>query len=329
MSMVDVFFSYSSKDRPRVQPVRDALVNRGFAVFWDQEIPASTDWDTWIRQRLHESKCAVVVWSFNSVTSDNVRHEAFIAKQQNKIVPILLDSLSADLFPMGFYAVQAANLTGWSGALEDSEWLKLLNEIESKLTPSWMKRTLDTLDAELVGERARRETAERRDRTLRERIAKEAEARQQLRVELDDALQRGEELDGLLKTEREQRQLAEARSIELVTEISARDVRQQSIEKDLGEARRVIETLQQQITAVPKSQKAQVLSPTKSAVQDVPVDLGKTASRTEPLLASQQSDAVFEERWKEWETRPKSTPWPLYFLGVAAVVLILVMMMSR
>src|SRR5262249_23345020 len=72
--MADIFFSYSSKDRSRVTPIRDALVSRGFSVFWDQQVPANSDWDSWIRQRLNESKCAVVIWSSNSISSDNVRH---------------------------------------------------------------------------------------------------------------------------------------------------------------------------------------------------------------------------------------------------------------
>jgi TIR domain len=37
--VTDIFFSYSSKDRERVRPVRDALVAQGFEVFWDQEVP--------------------------------------------------------------------------------------------------------------------------------------------------------------------------------------------------------------------------------------------------------------------------------------------------
>jgi hypothetical protein len=188
--MVDIFLSYSSKDRERAQPVRDALVNRGFLVFWDQEVPTGTDWDSWIRQHLGESKCTIVLWSVNSILSDNVRHEAIIARQLNKIVPILLDPIPADQFPMGLYSVQAANLCTWKGEVEAVEWLKVQDQVESKLTPAWIRRTLDSLEGELVAERSRRETAERRDRTFREQIAKEAEARQQLRAELDQALDR-------------------------------------------------------------------------------------------------------------------------------------------
>jgi hypothetical protein len=226
--MADIFFSYSSKDRDRVQPVHDALVNRGFAVFWDQEIPASTDWDSWIRHHLNESKCALVVWSANSVASDNVRHEAFIAKQQNKLVPILIDSIAADQFPMGLYAVQAANLTNWIGDLDDREWLKLITEVESRLMPRWVRGTLDAFEAELVSERARRDTAERRDRTLRDQIARGAEAQQNLRAELDQALHQVDDLRALANTESARHQAAAARLMELNKDIANGDERRRT-----------------------------------------------------------------------------------------------------
>src|SRR5215467_4603831 len=107
--MTDIFFSYRSDDRERVRPVRDAFAALGFDVFWDQEVPAGVDWDTWIRRHLAQAKCAIVFWSTTSVTSDNVRHEATIARQQNKLIPVLLAALTAEHFPMGLYAQQAAN----------------------------------------------------------------------------------------------------------------------------------------------------------------------------------------------------------------------------
>jgi hypothetical protein len=185
--MTDIFFSYSSKDRERVRPVRDALVAQGFDVFWDQTVPAGTDWDRWIRQHLNDAKCAIVFWSAHSVASDNVRHEAAVAKQQGKFLPVLLDALTADQFPMGLYATQAVHLATWTGSTVDGEWEKLKGEVEARLTPLWVRRMIDGLEAELVSERARRESAERRDKTLREQIVKEAHARQDLARELEHA----------------------------------------------------------------------------------------------------------------------------------------------
>src|SRR5262249_41224026 len=133
--MTDIFFSYSSADRERVRPIRDALAEQGFEVFWDQEVPAGKDWDTWIRQHLAKSKCAMVVWSATSVSSDNVRHEATVAKQHGELVSVLLEPLTAKEFPMGLYAQQAANLSGWSGDYSQDEWRKFRREFEAKLTP--------------------------------------------------------------------------------------------------------------------------------------------------------------------------------------------------
>src|SRR5215813_1049087 len=197
--MTDIFFSYSSADRERVRPIRDALVAQGFEVFWDQQVPAGTDWDTWIRQHLTKSKCAMAFWSATSVSSDNVRHEATVAKQQGKLISVLLEPLTAEQFPMGLYAQQAANLSGWSGDYSHDEWRKFRREFEAKLTPLWVRRQIDEIEAELVGERTRREGAERRDRTMQAQIAKEVEVQQVLKRERDDALDEVAALKGTVE----------------------------------------------------------------------------------------------------------------------------------
>jgi hypothetical protein len=186
--MTDIFFSYSSADRERVRPIRDALAAQGFEVFWDQQVPAGMDWDTWIRQHLIKSKCAMAFWSATSVSSDNVRHEAMVAKQQGKLISVLLEPLTAEQFPMGLYAQQAANLSGWSGDYDNDQWRKFRREFEAKLTPLWVRRQIDEIEAELVGERTRREGAERRDRTMQAQISKEVEVQQVLKRERDDAV---------------------------------------------------------------------------------------------------------------------------------------------
>jgi hypothetical protein len=133
-------------------------------------------------------------WSATSVSSDNVRHEATVAKQQGKLISVLLEPLTAEQFPMGLYAQQAANLSDWSGDYSHHEWRKFRHEFEAKLTPLWVRRQIDELEAELVGERSRREGAERRDRTLQAQIAKEAEVQQYLKEERDIALDEVEAL---------------------------------------------------------------------------------------------------------------------------------------
>ena len=115
--MADIFLLYSSKDRARIQGLRDALVNCGFTLFWDQEIPATTDWDSWICQHLNESKCAVVVWSAIQSSLTTCATKRLSRSSRTSSFRYLLDSIAADRFPMGLYAMQAADLTSWAGDL--------------------------------------------------------------------------------------------------------------------------------------------------------------------------------------------------------------------
>lgn len=210
--MTDIFFSYSSADRERVRPIRNALTEYGFEVFWDQQVPSGMDWDSWIRQHLAKSKCVMAFWSARSVSSDNVRHEATVAKQQGKLISVLLEPLTAEQFPLGFYVQQAANLSDWRGDYSHDEWRKFRREFEAKLTPSWVRRQVDEIEAELVGERTRREGAERRDRTMQAQIAKEVEAQQALKRERDDALDEVAKLNATIEHLTEAR--AEAAALE-------------------------------------------------------------------------------------------------------------------
>ena len=187
--MADIFFSYRSVDRDRVRLVRDALTAHGFDVFWDQAVPSGVDWDTWIRQHLAQAKCTLVFWSLASVASDNVRHEATVAKMQGKLIQVLLDPLTPDQFPMGLYSQQGVNLSGWAGNVEHEEWRKAIVEIESKLTPAWAQRQLYDMDAALTAERARRENAEHRVRALQTQINKEVTTQDDLRRERDNAVE--------------------------------------------------------------------------------------------------------------------------------------------
>lgn len=187
--MTDIFLSYSSMDLSRVRPIRDGLAEHGFDVFWDQKLPTGKDWDAWIRQHLTAAKCALVVWSKNSVTSRNVRHEATIADGQGKLLAVLIDDLRPEEFPMGLYVSQCAKLDRWSGDTNDDAWRNFRDEVEAKLTPRWVKESIDRIEVRLVAEQARREAAEKRNKTFRDQIEKEAHTQAELKHELEEALQ--------------------------------------------------------------------------------------------------------------------------------------------
>jgi septal ring factor EnvC (AmiA/AmiB activator) len=115
---------------------------------------------------------------------------------------------------MGLYAQQAANLSGWSGDYSHDEWRKFRREFEAKLTPLWVRRQIDEIEAELVGERTRREGAERRDRTMQAQIAKEVEVQQALKRERDDAVDEAAKLKAMVGELTQARKGAEAKQAE-------------------------------------------------------------------------------------------------------------------
>lgn len=130
--MADIFISYSSKDRDVAERVRSALVESGYDVFWDQEIPAGTDWDSWIRERLTTSRLAIVLWSKASVASPNVRHEAIIARDAGGLLPLMVDELAPTDFPMGLFLVQALKI-GRSAREFEAARPKMLAEVGARI----------------------------------------------------------------------------------------------------------------------------------------------------------------------------------------------------
>jgi hypothetical protein len=134
--MTDVFLSYTSKDRPLAQRIEAALGRQGLRVFWDQEVPPGRDWDEWIRAKLTEARLVVVLWTKASVASPNVRHEAMIARDAKKLVPVLAEDLRPSDFPMGLYMVQALKLDGWSGDTADPRFVRLEAEVLARLGQS-------------------------------------------------------------------------------------------------------------------------------------------------------------------------------------------------
>ena len=108
--MSDIFISYSSKDRDAAERVHDALTEAGYDVFWDREVPPGQDWDSWIRGELNAARLVIVLWTRAGVASPNVRHEAIIAREAGKLLPVIAEDLKPSDFPMGLFHVQTLDL---------------------------------------------------------------------------------------------------------------------------------------------------------------------------------------------------------------------------
>ena len=136
--MSDIFVSYSSEDRPSVEPLARALEAEGFSVWWDRHIPPGTTWDKVIESALDEAKCVVVVWTRTSVESDWVRNEAGEGRKRKNLIPVLLENVT---IPLAFRRVQTLSLTDWEGTVPNEGFSKLVDGITRMLGQPATTRT--------------------------------------------------------------------------------------------------------------------------------------------------------------------------------------------
>lgn len=128
--MADVFISYASEDRNRVRPLADALQQRGFKVWWDRSLAAGQDYTAIIERELKNAKAVIVVWTQSSATSTFVRDEAGRARDDGRLVPVMLDRVD---LPLGFGAFQAEDFTRWNGGANAPQMQILEEALKAKL----------------------------------------------------------------------------------------------------------------------------------------------------------------------------------------------------
>ena len=150
--MTDIFISYAKEDLHRVRPLAAAFEARGRSVFWDRTIPSGKTWRELIGKALRDSRCVVVIWSTTSIESTWVQEEADDARERNVLLPVLIDDVRP---PLGFRAIQAANLVGWSPRKTSPEFDNFLKDLEGTLGSSRPGKIPEKLvSAEVIVERA-------------------------------------------------------------------------------------------------------------------------------------------------------------------------------
>lgn len=128
--MADIFISYASEDRSRVRPLAEALQERGFNVWWDRSLAAGQDYTAIIEKELKAAKAVIVVWTQSSTASTFVRDEAGRARDEGRLVPVLLDPVQ---LPLGFGAFQAEDFTRWNGGSNAPQMQILEEALKAKL----------------------------------------------------------------------------------------------------------------------------------------------------------------------------------------------------
>ncbi|MDH3640942.1 MAG: TIR domain-containing protein [Gammaproteobacteria bacterium] len=126
--MADIFLSYASADRDRLQPLVEAMEAEGWSVWWDQHIEAGPAFRGAIEKAMATCRCMVVAWSQASVKSDFVIDEATEGRSRNIMVPLQLDDAQ---IPLGFRAAQTAQLHSWPDQRGDID--RLISGIRATL----------------------------------------------------------------------------------------------------------------------------------------------------------------------------------------------------
>lgn len=129
--MADIFISYASEDRDRVRPLAEALQARGFNIWWDRSLAAGQDYTAIIEKELKGAKAVVVLWTQASAHSTFVRDEAGRARDEGRLVPVLLDQVQ---LPLGFGAFQAEDFTRWNGGANAPQMQLLVEVLSAKLS---------------------------------------------------------------------------------------------------------------------------------------------------------------------------------------------------
>ena len=126
--MRDVFISYARDDREQAAQLASALEARGFSVWWDREIPPGRTFDDVIEEALTSARCVLVLWSEHSIPSRWVRAEASSAAERGILIPVLVEAVEP---PLEFRNIQAADLTGWGGAVDHPELQRLVETVSA------------------------------------------------------------------------------------------------------------------------------------------------------------------------------------------------------
>jgi adenylate cyclase len=126
--MSEVFVSYARGDEPHADRVAAALRESGYEVWRDDLLPAHRAYAEVIEERLKAAAAVVVLWSAESAKSQWVRAEADSARSAGTLVQATLDG---SVPPMPFNQIQCANLTGWSGGIDEPGWRKLADSVRS------------------------------------------------------------------------------------------------------------------------------------------------------------------------------------------------------
>jgi adenylate cyclase len=120
--MAHVFISYARSDEQLASLIADSLLEDGFEIWRDDELPAHRAYADVIEERIKGAAAVVVLWSAEAAKSQWVRAEADTARTALTLVQASLDGT---IPPLPFNQIQCADLRSWDGQRTAAGWRKL------------------------------------------------------------------------------------------------------------------------------------------------------------------------------------------------------------
>ena len=126
---MDIFISYSKKDRTFAYRIADDLTVAGFDVWIDRSLGVGDKWEEMIEHQLDQAKDVIVILSDNSLKSKWVMHEGSMAYALKKnIYPLLICEITPGDLPIWSQKIQYQQFMG--AKYEDA-----LRDLIGRLTP--------------------------------------------------------------------------------------------------------------------------------------------------------------------------------------------------
>lgn len=117
--MADVFLSYARPNETTAKQIANALRQQGYAVWFDEHLPAHRAYSEVIEEQLEAARAVIVLWSSESARSQWVRSEANRARETGRLVQVRLDDVR---LPMPYDQIQCADLRHWAGGIDEPSW---------------------------------------------------------------------------------------------------------------------------------------------------------------------------------------------------------------
>jgi hypothetical protein len=118
----EIFISYSREDLSRIKALVSALRTEGLEVWWDQDIKPNALSVATIMENLRAARLVITAWSPSATESENVIEEARWAKEQDKLLQVLVRPCRRPPF---FGERREIDLTDWF-EIQDRTMLEIL-----------------------------------------------------------------------------------------------------------------------------------------------------------------------------------------------------------